>query len=122
MTTPLGRVRGLGSAKSGTKEYVAKQFSGVLLGLLTPYVIVLLVMYAGKPYNEVTTAMRSIWVSPPLLGFILISIFHMYIGMKVIIEDYVHAEGLKMISLALNWIFCGILALLCSFALVRLFL
>jgi succinate dehydrogenase / fumarate reductase membrane anchor subunit len=39
MTTPLGRVRGLGSAKGGTRSYVLKQASGLALGLLTPYMI-----------------------------------------------------------------------------------
>jgi succinate dehydrogenase / fumarate reductase membrane anchor subunit len=122
MRTPLGRVRGLGSARSGTHEHVAKQFSGFILALLTPYVVVLLIIYAGKSYNEVITAMRSMWVAPPLLAFILVSTYHMYIGMRVVIEDYVHSEGLKLVSMAANWIFSAGLAVVCSFAVLRLFL
>jgi len=122
MTTPLGRVRGLGSAKSGTAEYRAKQFTGLLLALLTPYVVVLIIMLAGQPFAYVTEAMRSLWVAPPLMAFMLVSFHHMRIGMKVIIEDYIHGEGLKGVLLALNWMFCWGLALLCVFALLKLFL
>jgi len=112
----------LGSAKTGTVEYVAKQFSGLLLGLLTPYVIVVIIRYAGKPYSEVTAAMTSFWVMPPLLAFVLISLYHMRIGMKVIIEDYVHSEFRKGVLLAVNWIFCWGTGLVCTIAMLRLFL
>ena len=121
MTTPLGRVRGLGSARRGTAEHVAKQFSGLLLFLLTPWVLYTVIRLAGRPYAEVIVALKSLWMSPPLAAFIVISVFHMRIGMKVIIEDYVHSEHLKNTALALNWIFAWTLALLSVFALLRIF-
>jgi succinate dehydrogenase / fumarate reductase membrane anchor subunit len=120
--TPLGKVRGLGSARSGTSEHVAKQFSGVILGLLTPYVIGLAIVLAGKPYDQVVELMRSMWVAPPLTAFIVISVYHMRIGMKVIIEDYVHHELTKLTLMALNWLFAWSLGLLCAFAGLKLFL
>lgn len=48
MTTPLGRVRGLGSAKGGTRSYVLKQASGLALGMLTPYLIGIGVYLFGR--------------------------------------------------------------------------
>ena len=121
MTTPLGRVRGLGSGKTGTTEYVAKQFSGFVLAVLTPYVIVIVLAFAGRPYHEVVSGLKSLWVSPPLLAFLLASLYHMRIGMKVIIEDYVHAEHPKTVALAINWCFCWGLAVLLVFAILRIF-
>jgi succinate dehydrogenase / fumarate reductase membrane anchor subunit len=121
MTTPLGRVRGLGSASRGTAEHVAKQFSGFILLLLTPWVLYTVIRLAGRPYGEVVEALRSLWVSPPLAAFIVISVFHMRIGMKVVIEDYVHSDHLKTVALALNWIFAWTLAILSVFALLRIF-
>jgi succinate dehydrogenase hydrophobic anchor subunit len=52
MTIPLGRVRGLGSAKSGTRSYVLKQASGIALGLLTPYMVGLGSIYSVATVNS----------------------------------------------------------------------
>lgn len=73
MTTLLGRVRRLGSAKSRTAEDSVKQFTGLLLALLTPYVVVLIIMMAGQPYSYVAEAMKSLWVAPPFTAFMLVS-------------------------------------------------
>ena len=121
MTTPLGRIRGLGSAKTGTIEHVVKQFSGFVVALLTPYLMVVLITLAGRPYDEVVSTLKSLWVSPPLAAFVIVSIYHMRIGMKVIIEDYVHSEHLKAGALVANWCFCCGMMLLCMFAILKIF-
>ena len=121
MTTPLGHIRGLGSAKTGTIEHVVKQFSGFVVALLTPYLMVVLITLAGRPYDEVVSTLKSLWVSPPLAAFVIVSIYHMRIGMKVIIEDYVHSEHLKAGALVANWCFCWGMMLLCMFAILKIF-
>ena len=121
MTTPHGRVRGLGSAKSGTTTYVVKQASGLVLALLTPYVVVLGIRMFGRPWLEVREALASLWVAPALAAFILISAIHMRIGMQVIIEDYVHARGPKTSLLVANWLFSWGSAMVALFALLRVF-
>lgn len=121
MKTPLGRVRGLGSAKSGTTNYIVKQASGLVLAILTPYVVVLGILLFGRPWLEVREAISSLWVAPALAAFILVSAIHMRVGMQVIIEDYVHARGLKMCLLVVNWLFSWGSAIITFFALLRLF-
>lgn len=105
MTTPLGRVRGLGSAKSGTRTYWTKQFSGVLLAVLTPYIVIIAVMTFGRPWPEAQRTLSSLWVAPFVVMFLVVSATHMRIGMQVIIEDYIHRRTVKWGLLAANWMF-----------------
>ncbi|MGV1872517.1 succinate dehydrogenase, hydrophobic membrane anchor protein [Agrobacterium rosae] len=122
MKTPLGRVRGLGSAKGGTKTYVNKQLSGLIAGLLTPYMIVLAIWLFGKPRDFVIQKLQSFWVAPFVLAFLLISIIHMRIGMQAIIEDYVHKEPLKTVLFLGNWLFSWGIGIIAILALLKIFL
>jgi succinate dehydrogenase / fumarate reductase membrane anchor subunit len=80
-----------------------------------------MIMLIGQPYNEVLASLKSFWIAPPLTAFIVVSIYHMRIGMRVIIDDYVHGEHLKTLALTLNWCFCWALAQACVFAMLRIF-
>ena len=122
MKTPLGRVRGLGSAQGGTRTYVAKQITGVMAGLLTPYMIVLGLWLFGQPREYVIEALSSFWVSPFVLGFVIISLIHMRIGMNVIIEDYVHHKYIKYSLFTLNWMFTWGIGLVTILALLKIFI
>jgi succinate dehydrogenase / fumarate reductase membrane anchor subunit len=120
MTTPLGRVRGLGSAKGGTKPYVMKQASGIALGLLTPYIVGLGIYLLGRDRNFTVHSIGSFWVGPPLLAFVILSAIHMDIGMRTIIEDYVHGHMRKLALLFLNSAFSWSVCLLCVFAILMM--
>ncbi len=120
MATPLGRVRGLGSAKRGTRTYWTKQFSGLLLGLLTPYMAVIALMSFGKPWREVQNTLSSLWVAPFVAMFLVVSAVHMRIGMQVIIEDYVHQRYRKWGLLAANWVFSWGVAAVALVALIKI--
>jgi succinate dehydrogenase / fumarate reductase membrane anchor subunit len=120
MTTPLGRVRGLGSSKGGTGPYVAKQASGMALGLLTPYTIGLGIYLFGRDREFVVSAFGSFWVGPALIAFVILSALHMDLGMRTIIEDYVHGRLRKLGLLFMNSIFTWSVCLLCVFAILRM--
>jgi succinate dehydrogenase / fumarate reductase membrane anchor subunit len=120
MTTPLGRVRGLGSAKGGTKPYVVKQASGIALGALTPYIVGLGIYLFGRDRDFVVHSVGSFWVGPPLLAFVILSAIHMDIGMRTIIEDYVHGQMRKLALLFLNSAFTWSICLLCVFAILMM--
>jgi len=110
MVTPLGRVRGLGSAKSGTTAYIMKQVSGLALGIMTPYVIGVGIYLFGRDRSFVVSSIGSFWVGPVLAGFIILTAIHMDVGMRTIIEDYVHGHMKKLTLLFLNsaftWAVC----------------
>lgn len=120
MRTPLGQVRGLGSARKGTGDFIVQRLTSVaLLALLTVFVI-LIVSLNGRPYAEVVAALSSPFVAIVLLAGILVTIVHMRIGMQVIVEDYVHGEMLKFALLIANWLFAWSVGLVAAFAVLKI--
>lgn len=120
MRTPLGRVRGLGSAKEGTGHFIGQRLTSLALVPLTFFLVITAVGLVGQPYDRVVGVLASPFVSILLLAAVLAGIYHMKIGMQVIIEDYVHHEGLKFASLALSAFFSALVAIACVWAIVKL--
>lgn len=118
--TPLAEVRGLGSAKKGTGEFVAQRLTAVALVVLTVAFVVIIVSLNGEPYETVVARLSSPFVALILAFGILATIVHMRIGMQVIIEDYVQGEMAKLALLILNWLFCWGVGLAALFAVLKL--
>ena len=102
LRSPLGRVLGLGSAKDGTEHWWAQRVSAaglVLLGGWFGYSLVRLdsltyldvVRFIAEPVNAVLMTLLSVTLA-----------YHSYLGVQVVIEDYVHAPGVKVTSLVLS--------------------
>lgn len=120
MKTALGRVLGLGSARSGTDDFVKDRIRAVFLLILTPYVIGVGIWLAGRPHAEVVEGLSSPFVSLPLGIYLLLAILHMRLGMQTIIEDYIHHTGLKLALTLLNLALCGLLAVAILFSILKL--
>ncbi len=118
--TPLARVRGLGSAKDGTAHFWWIRVTSVLLIFLTIHAVALAVSLIGADYAIARTALARPLNAIPLLLLILAGVYHMWLGMQVIIEDYVHSEAPKVVWLMLNWIFSAVVGLTCVFAVLKL--
>ena len=116
MRTPLGKVRGLGSARSGTEHFWRVRTTAVALVPLLLFYVVFLIMYAGRPYEEVLAALANPFVSVITALTIVAGIIHMKLGMEEIIQDYIHSEGLKLSLLVLNAFFSLFVGGLCLFA------
>lgn len=99
--TSIGRVRGLGSAKSGAHHWIVQRFTAVGNLLLVLWLIFSVVKMPGLDYESVTGWLAQPLVAVPMM-LMLVSIFwHLKLGLQVLIEDYVHDDGLKFFAILL---------------------
>jgi succinate dehydrogenase / fumarate reductase membrane anchor subunit len=118
--TPLAEVRGLGSAKKGTGEFIVQRVTAVALVVLLTLFIVIIAMLNGEPYGNVVETLSSPLVALIMLAGILLTVVHMRVGMQVIIEDYVHNEMLKLAILIANWLFSWGVGIVAAFAVLKI--
>ena len=118
--TPMGRVLGLGSARAGTEHFWQERVTAVAAIPLTIAFFVIVASVLGRNHAAVVQILGSPLVAILLLLFIVNSIYHMWLGMQVIIEDYVHADVLKLSCLMVNTFFCAVVALASVYAILKL--
>ena len=118
--TPLARVRGLGSARSGTRDFWRQRLTAVANIPLTVAVVVIVIMLLGRNQAAVAQILGSPLVAIIMLLFIGSTAVHMKIGMQVIIEDYVHDEISKLVLIMANAFFCIAVALTSAYGILKL--
>ena len=120
MRTPLARVRGLGSAKSGTGHFWHQRLTALANVPLTIGFIAILMSLLGRGHAAVVQILGSPLVAIVMLLFIGSATYHMKIGMQVIIEDYLHDEKLKVAAIIANTFFAIAVAAVTVFAILKL--
>jgi succinate dehydrogenase / fumarate reductase membrane anchor subunit len=117
---PIGRARGLGSAKSGTGHFIAQRVTAVFLVLLLVWFAVAAASLAGADYSTIVA-----WVSSPIVSVLLISLvgigcYHLYLGLQVIVEDYVASDLNKLVTLLVLRAVCFLMAVAGIYSVLRI--
>jgi succinate dehydrogenase / fumarate reductase membrane anchor subunit len=120
LRSPLARVRGAGSAKSGSHHWWMQRVSSIALLPLTIWFIVSLATGAGMSHPEVL-----IWIGTPinavlLLALIALTFQHTASGVQVIIEDYVNHEGARIAAILVVKGLCWLLGIAAVLAVLRI--
>ncbi len=96
MKTPLGRVRGLGSARSGAHHWWHERLSSVASLILLVWFFVSLLRLPDFQYQTVREWLAAPLAAVPMLLLIVTVFWHLAGGLRVVVEDYVHEEGSKL--------------------------
>jgi succinate dehydrogenase / fumarate reductase, membrane anchor subunit len=99
--TELGKVRGLGAAKEGTHHWTAQRYTAVGNLLLAPWLFASLVLLPSLDHWAVMGWLAQPFVAVPMILFIANVFYHLRLGLQVMIEDYVHDDGLKFAAMLL---------------------
>jgi len=91
--TPLGKVRGIGSAHAGGEHWLSERVTSIALVLLGLWLIASLLLLPSLDQRTLVEWLRLPSAAVPMALLIVIGFRHALEGMKVVIDDYVHEEG-----------------------------
>ncbi len=91
--TPLGKVRGLGSAREGGEHWLAERVTSAALLLLGAWLIASLLFLPSLDQSTLAEWLAAPSGAVPMALFVITSFIHALDGMKVIVDDYIHDEG-----------------------------
>jgi succinate dehydrogenase / fumarate reductase membrane anchor subunit len=118
--TPLARVRGFGTAKSGTAHFWHQRVTAIANIPLTITAVIILITLLGRNQAAVAQILGSPVIAIIMLLFIGSITIHMRIGMAVIIEDYVHDDSAKLALLMANTFFTIVVGLAAVYGILKL--
>ncbi|WP_135465915.1 succinate dehydrogenase, hydrophobic membrane anchor protein [Crenalkalicoccus roseus] len=120
LRTPLGRVRGLGSAKSGVRHWWVQRVTSAALLPLTLWFVISAALLAGATHAETVAWIARPWNAVLLLLTIGLSFYHTALGAQVIFEDYINQEWLRMAYILGVKALCWLLGLAAALAVLRI--
>ncbi len=120
MATPLARVRGLGSAHKGTETFWRQRLTAIANIPLTLFLLYTIVTHIGADYATVKAYLARPLVAAAMLALVISAAIHMRIGLKEIIEDYVHGDGAKVVAIVLATFFAVGVGLVSALAIIKI--
>jgi succinate dehydrogenase / fumarate reductase membrane anchor subunit len=118
LRSPLGKVLGTGSAKEGVHHWWSQRLTSIALVPLTVWFVVSLLSLGSFEHIAVITWMAHSWTALLLVLFILVATWHSQLGVRVVIEDYVHG-GSKTLTLVLITFIHAVVAAAGIFAVLK---
>lgn len=120
MRTPLSRVRGLGTARSGTGHFWLQRVTAVANVPLAIAFLFIVILLTGRDHAGAIALVSQPLVAILLLLFVISGLFHMRLGMQVIIEDYVHGEKTKLLAVLANTFFAAAMGVAAVYAILKI--
>ena len=120
MRTPLKRVRALGSARSGVGQWWWERLTAAALIPLSLWFVWLVLRLPHLDFASAHLVVATPWNTLLLILFTATGFWHGQLGLQVIIEDYVHGEGAKMLLLLANTLYVAAAAAVAIFAVLKL--
>jgi succinate dehydrogenase / fumarate reductase membrane anchor subunit len=117
LATPMSKVLGLGAAKSGVEHWWVQRLTAVALVPLGLWLA--LARFETLSYAAAVEWMRAPITAVLLLATVLTVVYHSYLGVQVVIEDYVHAKGGKLFTLVLSAFAHALLLLAALYSVLR---
>jgi succinate dehydrogenase / fumarate reductase membrane anchor subunit len=120
LRTPLGKVRGLGSAKEGAHHFIVQRVSAIALLFLVPWFLISLLGAVRGGYEGALA-----WIATPLNAVLILvsvacALYHMRIGMQVVIEDYIARTSTRIALLIVNTFIPALLFAAAAFAVIKI--
>jgi len=119
LRSPLGRVLGTGSAKEGVQHWWRQRLSSVALVPLSIWFVVSLLSLPSFDHAIVAAWMSQSWTALLLVLFVLVGAWHSQLGVRVVVEDYVHATGVRTLTLVVVTFAHALLAAAGVFAILK---
>ena len=94
--TPMKTAVGLGSAKSGTRHFMAERLTAVALTALGLWIVWIALEMLDMDYAAARALIARPYNAVLMIAFLIASFWHVQLGLQVVIEDYVHARGLEL--------------------------
>ncbi|MBW4036570.1 MAG: succinate dehydrogenase, hydrophobic membrane anchor protein [Proteobacteria bacterium] len=96
MRSPLGRARGMGSAKSGLGHWWAQRLTALALLPLSLYFVLSVFLLEGADQAAMLRYMAEPWNGVLFIALIAALFYHLQLGLQVVIEDYIHSEARRL--------------------------
>jgi succinate dehydrogenase / fumarate reductase membrane anchor subunit len=99
LRTPLGKVLGLGAARDGVQHWWTQRLTSVALVPLSIWFVVSLLTLPSLDHATVVAWMSQSWTALLLIILVLVATWHSQLGVRVVVEDYVHGTGARTVTL-----------------------
>ncbi len=110
LRSPLGKVKGLGSAKSGTGHFIVQRLTALALIPITLWFCFSLAAMPQMDYASFTAWLQSPFSAAMMLLTVVVVFYHAYLGLQVVIEDYVSDHGIRLIAIIAVQFICILMA------------
>jgi succinate dehydrogenase / fumarate reductase membrane anchor subunit len=119
LRSPLGAVSGLGSAKGGVHHWWLQRLTSIALVPLTIWFTVSILSLPSMEHATVIAWLAQSWTALFLILLVLVATYHSQLGVRVVIEDYIHNSGTKTLTMVIVTFAHCLLAVAGVFAILK---